>query len=108
MARRWRCPRCHSTDLVRLPASRISPEPGYNCEGCGVRLRAPGTWFMYAMMLFVCPFLVVLYSLPIWDARFKGQIPMVSTIVIALVVAFYSVRQLARPVVCEIKDQQDS
>src|SRR4051794_4236485 len=37
------CPQCGSTEVVRLEANRFTLYPGYECRGCGVNMRPPGT-----------------------------------------------------------------
>ena len=91
------CPKCSSNQVERLPPSQISPKPGYRCNNCGLKMRSSGMLVVYVFILFIglAFFLVALYATlddgdRILDALAYGQI--------GLVVAGYSLLQIARPV----------
>ncbi len=98
--RRLTCPRCKSAEVKSLPPSSISPDPGYACQGCGAKLRPPGTLPLYlAAFLFGSTVVaVVAYLIVVGEGGRRMSI--VGGIVFAvpwLVGAGYAVMQLIRP-----------
>src|SRR5262245_14900279 len=97
------CPRCESRELVRRRPDGISPFAGYTCQGCGTRLRAPGTGLMYGAVLLVCLGLLAFFSMPLWAGIPKG-LPDIYCLVAAGGVAVYSITQLLRPAPQVVRD----
>jgi hypothetical protein len=91
------CPRCNSGAVVRLPANRISPHPGYECTACGCRMRARGLAAVYLLAIVLALGLIVLL---VWLLLSEQVLHLRGTIVglgVGIVVVVYSVVQLLRP-----------
>jgi hypothetical protein len=103
-----KCPKCDSCEVERLPPSPISPQPGYLCNGCGAKLRAPRTLPLYLVALALGAGLFGLFLYLILG--FEGNHPMPLKgfwlAGVGLVCAGYAVIQLARPV--PRRDRPDS
>ena len=100
------CPKCQSTKVERLPPSQISPRPGYRCKDCGIKLRAPGTYVVYLVLLLIgLSFLVGAgYAL----LEMEGGNRPIRVLWLGgtgLIVAGYSAMQLARPTARSTNEQ---
>ncbi|WP_020470563.1 hypothetical protein [Zavarzinella formosa] len=93
------CPKCGSSQVKRLPPSQISPHPGYQCGECGIKMRSSGMLFVYLLTLLIGIAIgaVMVYMLIEEDG---GNRPFQAAWLGAagLIVAGYSVMQIARPV----------
>jgi hypothetical protein len=95
---RWLCRTCDSTEIMRLPANRISPYPGYVCRTCGQRMRPPGSTVVYVALLIFGLGLLGLFTVGLWGAigpeRLIGGVHLFATVTVVLA---YSLWQLSRP-----------
>jgi len=92
------CPKCESSQVVRLPPSQISPHPGYRCTDCGLKMRESGMLFVYIIVLVIGLAVGGLFvSMAI--ARENDNFPYRGLWLAGagLVVAGYSAMQIARP-----------
>jgi hypothetical protein len=87
------CRRCRSRSVEQLPSDGVSQNPGYRCIGCELRMRPPGSTFLYVVVLAVSSALSAMLALPLLTGR-EGP---VAVFPFMLVVAGYSVWQLRRP-----------
>jgi hypothetical protein len=93
-----KCPRCGSPAVERLPPNQISPRPGYRCRDCGSKLRSPGTYVVYLVVLLISLSGVV--GIGYAMVEFGGAdrpFRMLWLAGVGLVVAGYSAVQLSRP-----------
>lgn len=94
------CPKCDSPNVTKLPPSQITPKPGYRCEDCGAKLRAPGTAIMYLFVMAIGVAMFVLIGGLFVSGEMNGRIPLKAFWIagIGVICAVYSVSQLVRPV----------
>lgn len=88
------CRQCRSVELATIPSNGISRHPGYRCTMCGLRMRPPGSGFLYTVVLVLSLSLLALFALPLWGG---GSGPAV-VYPFMVVVAGYSAWQLRRPI----------
>src|SRR5438132_2235077 len=95
-----KCPRCDSSDVQRLPPSQITPRPGYQCNDCGVKLRAPGTLPLYLTAVLLGGGLIALVAYVALGGAGARKMPAggYGLGAMGLVCAGYALMQLARPV----------
>jgi hypothetical protein len=95
-----RCPRCDSSDVEQLPPSQITPRPGYRCNNCNAKLRAPGTLPLYLLVLLLGTGLFGLFAYLFLGFEGEERMPLKGFWLggIGAVCAGYSVVQLLRPV----------
>ena len=94
----WVCARCAARAVRRLARDGISPHPGYECKACGARMRPRGSGAIYGIVLLLSLGVLAWLTAAHWWEFGIAHLPVYEN-VLALGVAIYCLRQLARPVV---------
>ena len=93
------CPKCGSAEVKQLPPDQISKHPGDRCGNCGLKMRSAGMLlpYMFTLLIGLAFFAGTGYMLIDEDAG--GRVLKAAFLgVVGIVVAGYSVIQIARPV----------
>ena len=92
----FRCPRCESAFIIRLPTDEVSSLRAYRCEECGVGLTTPGAKLTFLAVGLVAGgvLAVAAYQLITTEGRWGLGFGLVT---VAVVVLGYCFRQLCQP-----------